>query len=525
MRRRDVLGLAGAALAAPRLGHAQADQVLRFVPQADLAILDPIITSTYVTRDHGFMVFDTLYGIDEDYVPHPQMVEGHAVEQDGLLWRMTLREGLLFHDGTPVLARDAVASLQRWLKRDAFASDIVPILDEMSAPSDREIRIRLKRPFPLLPAVLGKANSNMPCIMPERLALTDATRQVTEMVGSGPFRYVPAERMSGALNVYEKFDRYVPRPSGTPSFLAGPKIVHVNRVEWRTIPDPATAFAALQAGEVDWWAQPIPDILPRLKSNRNIRTEVLDPAGYLALMRFNHLHAPFKDNPALRRAILLAVSQSDCMTAAAGEDPSLWRAPVGYFTPGPMVSDVGMAAMQGPRDLAKAREAVQASGYKGERIVLMAPTDYHSINAMTEVVADVLRRIGLNIDYQAMDWGTMVRRWTSVQPIENGGWSLYCTTTTAVSSVDPADHRSIRGNGLQGAQGWWTNAPMEALRNEFLATADTAAQKRICADMQELAFQEAPYVPLGVFFQPTAWRRNVTGQLPGFNRFYNVRKS
>jgi peptide/nickel transport system substrate-binding protein len=186
---------------------------------------------------------------------------------------------------------------------------------------------------------------------------------------------------------------------------------------------------------------------------------------------------------------------------------------------------VGMAAMQGPRDLAKAREAVQASGYKGERIVLMAPTDYHSINAMTEVVADVLRRIGLNIDYQAMDWGTMVRRWTSVQPIENGGWSLYCTTTTAVSSVDPADHRSIRGNGLQGAQGWWTSAPMEALRNEFLATADTAAQKRICADMQELAFQEAPYVPLGVFFQPTAWRRNVTGQLPGFNRFYNVRKS
>ena len=517
MRRRSLLGM----MAAPSLGRAQAAQTLRFVPQADLAILDPLLTTTYVTRDHGFMVFDTLYGIDADYVAQPQMAAGHVVEDDARHWRITLRDGLLFHDNTPVLARDVVASLRRWLQRDPFALDLVPIIEEMAAASDRELRIRLKRPFPLLPNVLGKANSNMPCVMPERLALTDAARPVPEVIGSGPFRYLPAERVAGSRNVYARFEGYVPR-EGTPSFLAGPKRALVPRVEWHTIPDAATAAAALQAGEVDWWAQPIPDILPVLRRNRALRTEVLDPAGYLALMRFNHLHAPF-DNAAMRRAVMLAVSQTDCMTAAAGEDATLWRDDVGFFTPGPMANAAGRPATR--PDLAAARAAAQAAGYRGERIVFMAPSDYHSINAMSEVAADVLRRIGLNIDYQVIDWGTMVQRWNSVQPLERGGWSVYCVTTTAVSSVDPADHRSMRGVGARGAPGSYVDPEMEAMRDAFMATADRAAQLRICEAMQARAYDTVPYVPLGVFYQPVAWRRNVTGMLPGFNRFWNVRKS
>ncbi len=521
MLRRHLFSAAAAGLAAPRAARAQADQTLRFVPQADLAILDPLITTTYVTRDHGFMVFDTLYGIDENYVGQPQMAAGHVVENDGKLWRITLRDGLLFHDNTQVLARDVVASLRRWLQRDPFALDLVPIIEEMSAASDREVRIRLKRPFPLLPNILGKANSNMPCIMPERLAATEAMRQVAEVIGSGPFRYVPAERVAGSRNVYERFEGYVPR-EGTPSFLAGPKRALVPRVEWRTMPDPATVAAALQAGEVDWWAQPIPDIVPMLRRNRNLRTEILDPAGYLALLRFNHLHAPF-DNAAMRRAVAMAISQTDCMTAAAGEDASTWRADIAYFTPGPMANDAGRPTT--PRDLAAARAAIQAAGYRGERIVFMAPTDYHSINAMSEVAADALRRIGLNIDYQSIDWGTMVQRWNSTQPLDRGGWSVYCVTTTAVSSVDPADHRSMRGVGARGAPGSYVDAEMEAMRDAFLATADTAAQRRVCEQMQARAYETVPYVPLGVFYQPVAWRRNVTGMLPGFNRFWNVRKS
>ena len=310
--------LLGAALLAPAIRPAQAQaRLLRYVPQADLAILDPLMTTALVTRDHAHLVFDMLYAVDEHNQPHPQMVAGHVVEADGLLWRLTLRDGLRFHDGEPVLARDVVASINRWLKRDFFGFDLQPRIEEISAAGDKEVRFRLKQPFPLLPFVLGKSSSHMPAIMPARLAATEATRPVPEMIGSGPFRFMAGERVSGSRNVYERFAGYVPRGDGTPSFLAGPKHAHLDRVEWVTIPDAATAAGALQSGEVDWWSQPIPDLLPTLQRNPALRTEVLDPAGYLAALRFNQLHPPF-DNPAVRRAVLPAVNQADAMTAAAG---------------------------------------------------------------------------------------------------------------------------------------------------------------------------------------------------------------
>jgi peptide/nickel transport system substrate-binding protein len=246
MRRRTFLTASVAALAAPAIARAQGSRLLRFIPQADLTVLDPIWTTAYVTRNHGFMVFDTLYGQDSTYKASPQMVAGHVIENDGKLWKLTLRDGLRWHDGEKVLARDCVASIQRWGKRDAFGQALLAATDELSAPDDKTIQLRLKKPFPLLPDALGKSPSLMPAMMPERLAKTDAFTQITEMVGSGPYRFLPADRVPGAKAAYAKFTEYVPRADGTPDWTAGPKVANFDRIEWTTIPDPATAPAALQ---------------------------------------------------------------------------------------------------------------------------------------------------------------------------------------------------------------------------------------------------------------------------------------
>ncbi len=260
--RRSTFALAGAGLAAgfaaPRLALAQDSKVLRFIPQIDLAFLDPHFTTAYVTRGHGHMVFDMLYGSDASFNPHPQMVAGHTIENDGKLWNLTLRPGLKWHDGEPVLAKDCVASIRRWAKRDALGGALMERTDELSAPDDRTIRFRLKRPFPLLPAALGKVTSPMPAMMPERLANTDPFTQITEMVGSGPFRFVASERLAGSRNVYVKFDGYVPREDGPQEWNAGPKRVLLDRVEWTTIPDAATKVAALRAGRAGLVGEPDP---------------------------------------------------------------------------------------------------------------------------------------------------------------------------------------------------------------------------------------------------------------------------
>jgi peptide/nickel transport system substrate-binding protein len=242
-------------------------------------VLDPIWTAAYVTRNHAMMVFDTLYGTDTAYRVSPQMVAGDTTEDGGKTWNLTLRDGLLWHNDTKVLARDCVASIRRWGARDSFGQTVMAITDELSAPDDRTIRFRLKRPFPLLSAALGKPGSNVCFMMPERLALTDPFKQITEMVGSGPFRFKAAEHIAGARAVYERNAAYLPCPGGAPSFTAGPKIVHVDRVEWNVIPDAGTAAAAMQSGEMDWWEAPTFDLLPLLKRDAGLTVPSTDQLG------------------------------------------------------------------------------------------------------------------------------------------------------------------------------------------------------------------------------------------------------
>jgi peptide/nickel transport system substrate-binding protein len=526
MKRRTFLAGAGAvtaALAAPRISRGADQRVLKFIPQADPTILDPIWTTAYVTRNHGFMIFDTLYGIDNAYKPQPQMVAGHTVEDGGKRWTLTLRDGLAWHDGEKVLARDCIASIKRWGKRDPFGQTLLLYTDDLSAPDDKTIVFRMKKPFALLPDALGKPGSNFAAMMPERLANTDPFKALTEMVGSGPYKWNAKERVVGALAVYDRNEAYKPRESGTPEWTSGPKIVNFDRVEWHVIKDPGTSAAAMQNKEVDWWENPTNDMLPLLQGSAQVK--ITDPTGQIACMRLNELWPPF-DNSAIRRALLKGSDQSEYMIAVAGTDPKMWHVPTGIFCPGtPMASDVGLQVFTGPRDYAAVKQEIEAAGYKGEKVVLLAPTDFPILKAEADVCADQMKKMGFNVDYQAMDWGTVVQRRAKTDSPDKGGWSVFNTFWSGLDQSNPVGHVFLRGNGKDGMMGWPTSPKIEELRTQWIDAPDLEAQKQIAVELQQQALQDVPYVPLGQNFYATTYQNDITGILNGFVIFWNVKRT
>ena len=522
LTRRSLMQAAAATLAMPAIARAEAATTLKFIPYADLALLDPLV-SAFITRNHAMTIFDTLFALDEAGVAQPQMLEGYTVEADGLLWRLTLRDGLKFHDNSPVLARDAVASIRRWAVKDSFGQALIAATDELSAPSDKMIQFRLKRPFPLLPDALAKPTNLMAAIMPERLATTPATTILKEMVGSGPYSYVAAERVPGARNVYRRFDGYVPRPQGTASFTAGPRIAYFDRVEWLTTPDPGTQVAALQAGEVDWVEQPLMDLVPKLRADPKLKTQILETKGLIGMLRFNQLFAPF-DNKKIRQAVLHAVNQHEFMYAVVGENAPL-DDHVGVFGPkSDMANDAGMEVLNGRQDIARLRQDILDAGYKGEKVVFLTATDVPRINAICEVGAEMLRKLGMNVDEVSTDWGTVVQRSVSRQPLDKGGWSIFGAMVGGYDWLSPATNQQIRGNGLSAYNGWPTSERQEALRDAWLAAPDLAAQRALAREIQVQALDDAPVLPLGAYYQPTAYRSDLTGMLNGLPLFTNIRR-
>jgi peptide/nickel transport system substrate-binding protein len=451
------------------------------------------------------------------------MVAGHVVENDGKTWKLTLREGLLFHDGERVLARDCVASVRRWGARDAFGQALMARTDELSAPDDRTIVFRLKRPFALLPDAICHAGSNMCAVMPQRIAETDPFKQFTEVVGSGPFRFKVDERVQGSRFVYERFNKYKPRENGESSFTAGPKIVHFDRVEWHVQPDVTTKAAALQAGEMDWWENPPADLLPLLRKN-DISTPINDHTGATFQLRPNHLYPPF-DKPAVRRALMGAIDQKEFMVAIMGADTSLWSVPCGFFPPtSPLASDAGLQVFSGKRDYAAVKQALETAGYAGEKVVLMGATDQPLNYPLTEVAADMLKRVGVSVDYQATDWGMVVQRRALTKPPADGGWNMFCTGFSGLDFFTPASHLPLRGNGKGAWFGWPDDSRIEELREAWFNARDLAAQKTIGEKIQLQAFQNVPYYPLGAARISTAFRRDITGVPEGFVIFWNVRR-
>ena len=509
-------------LARPALVRAQSATTLKFVPYADLALLDPAV-SAFVTRNHVLMVFDTLFAMDEAGVAQPQMLAGSVTEPDGLTWTLTLRDGLRFHDGTPVLARDAVASIRRWWVNDAYGQALALATDEVSAPDDRTIRFRLKRRFGRLPDALAHPTNTMAAIMPERLASTPASSRLNEMVGSGPFRYVAADRVPGAMNAYARFEGYVPR-RGAASFCAGPRVAHFDRIEWITTPDPATQVAALRAGEVDWVEQPLMDLVPKLRTERGIKVEVVETKGLIGFLRFNQLFPPF-DNPAIRRAVLRAVNQREFMEAVVGPGAP-YDAQCGIFTAGTeLANDAGMEALSGKHSLDDLKRELAAAGYKGEKIIYLEPTDVPRINAIAEVGADMLRKLGMTVDVVATDWGTTVQRSVSRQPPDKGGWHMFAAFSGGYDMSTPGSHQLMRGNGAGAYNGWPTLPKLEALRDEWLFAEDKAQQLALARRMQEQALLDVPYLPLGSYYQPVAYKANLTGVSKGLVQFTGIRRA
>ncbi len=498
-------------------------KTLRFIAQSDLRVIDPVWTTAVITRNHGYLVYDTLFGIDRNFVPQPQMVEAWQLSDDKLSYTFTLRGGLKFHDGAPVRSADCIASLERWSKRDPLGQRLAELVEAYREVDDRSFVIALKRPFPLMLAALSRVSGSVPFIMPERIAKTDANTQIKDATGSGPFKFVKEEWEPGHKVVYVKNADYVPRAEPA-NWAAGGKVVRVDRVEWLYIPDPATALAAFTRGEADWWENPPPDFYPTLAADRKVKLVQTSPLGSGGIIRFNQLLPPF-DNLKMRQALLYAVDQHEYMAALAGET-KYWRTCYSYFScAGTMASEAGAEALKGPRDLEKARRLIREAGYKAERIVLMTPSDFPTINALSLVTDDLLRRLGLNVELQASDWGTLVARRASKEPIDKGGWNIFHTTFPGVDLLDPAVNVPLRANGAGAWFGWPTDPALEKLRDAWLDTSDEAEQKRLAAEIQARAFETVPYIPTGEYSQHTAFHDNLEGVNVGPALFmWNVSK-
>jgi peptide/nickel transport system substrate-binding protein len=525
MKRRTVLKSAAtfpAALAAPAISQAEGAKTVTFVPHADLASLDPVWTTADITRNYSLAVFDTLFGYDADFKVQPQMVDGMNTAADGLTWELTLRDGPKFHDGEKVLARDCVATIKRFAARDPFGQALMKRVAEISAPSDKLIKFRLNKPFPLLPNALAQVYC---AIMPTRLAETDPLKQIPEAIGSGPFKFLANERIPGQRIAFARNADYVPRSSGVASFNAGPKIVNIDRVVWTVIPDPSTAEAALSQGEIDWWENPSIDLVPKIKQNKSIALEVKDKTGEIGCLRFNHLFPPF-DNAKIRALVTSAMDQKEVMEAVAGAEPSLIKTDVGIFVPGtPMASTVGVEQTRGPKDLNKIKADLAAAGYKGEKIVILAATSIPTIWAEAQVASDILKKIGFNTDFQSMDWPTVVARRASREPNDKGGWNVFYTYLGGFGNVSPAPNIAIRGNRLSTWFGWPDNPKMEALYDAWFEAPNEAAQKKICEDMQVLFWQDPPYAPMGMYDQPTAYNKRLSDIPMGWPQFYGLKKA
>lgn len=504
------LVMGGLAIATLLPGLATAQQkVLKFIPQADLRILDPIATTAYITRNHGYMVYDTLFAMDAKFQVRPQMVDKWDVSKDGLTYTFTLRDGLKFHDGQPVRSADCIASIERWAKRDALGQKLAESTDAWSAVNDKTFRLKLKKAFPLTLEALAKPSSNVPFIMPERIAKTDAFKNIDDATGSGPFKFVKAEWVPGNKVVYVKNTDYVPRKE-PPSWASGGKVVKVDRVEWIYIPDSATAAAALNAGEADWWEQMPPDLIPLLSKNKQITVKNIDPLGSMGMIRFNFLYPPF-NNEKMRQALLYAVNQQDYVIGIAG-DPKNGKPCYSYFTCGtPLASEVGAEPLKGKRDLDKARQLIKEAGYKGEKIVIINATDQPIVHSQSLLTLEMLKKLGLNAEIQSGDWGTLITRRAVREPLDKGGWSIFHTWLVGPDMVNPGVNFPIRGTGDKAWFGWPSDAKMEQLREAWFNAKDAAEAKKAADAVQRHAFEFVPIIPTGQFILPTAFRSNIDG--------------
>ncbi|WP_426956894.1 ABC transporter substrate-binding protein [Muricoccus radiodurans] len=515
--------LAGLLASTPAMAQPAPNRVLRVAPHADLRTLDPVSASIVITRMHGLMIYESLFAWDSSLNPQPQMAGRHEVSADGLTHTITLRNGVRFHDGQPVTSRDVVASLNRWMTRDTVGGKLKEYVTSVDAVDDRTIALRLNRPASFVPFALGSAVGMIPIIMREQEARTDAFRPVTETIGSGPFRFNRGEWRTGARIVYDRNTDYVPRTEPA-SGLAGGRQVRVDRVEWHIMPDPATAAAALQTGEIDIWEQPAQDLVPTISRSRDIRVERYTGLSNQAMLRPNHLFPPFND-PRARLALAYATDQGDFMAAGFGEE-RWWRRCGSYYICGsPNGTEVGSEPYATP-NLETARRLLAESGYRGERLVLSTSMDIAPIGRMAEVAAANLRRVGFNIDLQIADWGTVTTRQQNRGPVSEGGWNLFVTTASGATMQSPITNIGTNMACDRAWSGWPCDEQAERLRAAVVDAPDDAARRAATEALHRRLAEMQPYRVLGQYDQPYARRANISAVLDApVMLFWNVEKN
>jgi peptide/nickel transport system substrate-binding protein len=521
------LGLLAAAMLAAGLAGgpgpvaAQQKVVIRSVPIGNLKVVDPIWTTAYITRNHAYMVWDTLFSLDADNKPQPQMVDTWSVSADRLTYTFTLRDGLKWHDGAAVTAADCVASLKRWAARDGMGQALMSYTAALEPVDAKVFRLVLKQPVGFVIEALGKIDSNVPFMMPERLAKTDPNEQITEMIGSGPFRFVAEEWVPGSKVVYEKFKDYVPRKE-PPSQAAGGKVVYVDRVESLYLPDRGVAMAALASGELDLHESPATDLLKLVEGNPDVRVVPNDKLGYQLFMVLNHLHPPF-NNKAVRQALLSAIRQEEFLTAMAG-DPARFTPCMAVYGCGlPNESRAGAEALLHP-DPEKAKTGLRAAGAFGAKVTLMDPTD-NDLHSAALVAAQSLRRMGFVVEVVAMDWSTLIQRRASKAPPEQGGWNVFITNATATGTANPLTNNFVK-NCDQAWYGWPCDQRIADAGREWALATEPAKQHRLIDELQGLHMENVTNVPLGMYRPTIIYRKELSGIIPAPAIFYwNIKKN
>jgi len=491
-------------------------RVIRSVPIGDLRALDPIWTTTYLTRNHGYLVWDTLFAMDAQNRPQPQMVDEYGVSGDQREWSFRLREGLRWHDGPAVTATDCVASIRRWGARDGMGRALMRVTESLEARDARSFVLKLSRPVGFVLEALGKIDSNVPFMMPERLARTDPNAGITEVIGSGPFRFLRDQWNPGARVIYERFRDYVPR-SEPPSQAAGGKVVKFDRLESLYTPDAATAANGLTTGEFDLLESPAPDLVPRMARTRDVVVTPNDPLGYTLFMVLNHLHPPF-DKVEARRALMSVINQRDFLAATVGTEIPSRECGANFGCAGAEPAQFDTLGWPRMSD-AQGREAFRAAGYDGRPIVVMNPADNATLSPSALLTADALRRIGANVDLVAMDWSGLVQRRASRNAPAQGGWNVFATNATITGIQNPLLNVFI-GNCDSAWFGWPCNARIPALNEAWTFERDPAKRQELLKQLERAHVENVTNIPLGQYRSVIAHRRNLRGLLPGPALFY-----
>lgn len=511
MRRAAMLAVATACLTFGAGAALAQDTTVRAVMHSALRILDPIASSGSITRNHGYMVFDTLVAVDENYEPRPQMADWE-ISDDGLTYTFTLREGLTWHDGEPVTSSDCIASIRRWAEYDVGGRMMMGYVEEIEALDERSFVIRLSEPFGYLIDTLAKPSAVPAFMMPERVVSIPFGDQIAEQVGSGPFTFVTDEFQPGVQVIYERFDGYLPRdepPSGT----AGGKVVNVQRVEWINMPDVQTAMNALLSGDIDYIERAPIDLLPLLEGDDEISTAVLDPLGMQVIGRVNFLHPPF-DDPAIRRAALVAINQEDVLAALIG-NPDYFSVCGAIFGCGtPLASDAGAQSLLTGGSAEDARTLLEEAGYDGTPVVLLQPTDVATLSPQPMVVASALRQAGFNVQLEPMDWQTLVSRRANQGTPAEGGWNMFFTNGGVDALWNPVINFLLSATGPEGSWfGWPTDPELEEMRVAFAVAPTQEERVEIAERIQSHVLDQVIMIPLGQFNNVTAWRSSLTDLL------------